>query len=556
MEPSEDFHDAAEALDGDEREEEGEEEKGEWPSPSWDEAKHIQITTQMAATVQHEEEQAQEDHASAVAIQQELSALLGNAVLHDNAQGLLVRVASQVKVIRGSRIDAQSLPDYKVTLQRVDENGLFHFRAELQRGQSGGKGQGGKGDRRGGGKADGRGSGKGKGTGGKGGGRGGGKGTGGKGKGNGSSYGIVAWCRIDGSWCMLLQLSYSVTKHDIKVDPLRGQKESGESAEATACREVSEESAELLHFEPAQLDCAPCIKDLFHVRVRFESDAERRRFLAAYDTNRWQIVKGALGARRAQEADQPAEPVALVWLDPTLVNEDLLPLRDGNCSASILQRSRVEMGEMLHGKRRAQLRDYPQDWPGMAQALAKQHRDLLERGQIDVPLLSSTCCLHLEFSLNAPAPACTVPEALLRRIDEVLSRSARLGGLAGKGARLGSCAVKIDELPIDELHAAVKQICDPLHPSTDLVVDVARQVLSVIANARTKAVSSADEASSSSTPRMHTCMHVWTHVSMYAYMYTSVEFQAAVRRRRGRGQGRRQGSPTKGRGQVGSSSLM
>ena len=300
------------------------------------------------------------------------------------------------------------------------------------------------------------------------------------------SYGIVAWYEIDGGRHMLQQLSYSTKKHGIKIDPLRGKWKPGESPWSTACRVAREESAELLRFDPS-LDGLPCCDGLFHVRVRFEDDAERRRFLATYDANRQRIVQGVLGAKRAQEADQPAKPVALVWLNPDLVDrrELVLPLQHGDCSPAILQRSRVEMGEMLHEKRRVQLTEYPQDWPGMAQALAKQHRDFLLLGQIDLPLLSSTCRLHLEFGMDVPAPACTVPEALLRRIDEVLSCSARL---------LGSCVVKIDELPIDELHAAVKQICDPFHQGTDLVAartcpsiaiqhdhgTTARQVLSVL----------------------------------------------------------------------------
>ena len=325
------------------------------------------------------------------------------------------------------------------------------------------------------------------------------------------SYGIVAWCLIDDAWCMLMQLSYSTGKHDMKVDPLRGRWKHGESPWATACREVKEESADLLQFADPSLDAVLC-RDRFHVRVRFESDDERRQFLEAYDENRRLIVQGALGADRAREANRPAEPVALVWLDPKRVTRLQLPLRRGDCSAAIL--SRADMAAMLHEQRRAQLKVYPEDWlgegkkPGMAQTLAKQILGLLKNGQIDLPLLSSTCRLQLEFGMDAAAAGCTVPEALLGLIDEVLARSTRL---------LGSCALNIDDVPIQELHAAAMQICQSFHLSIDVgspVIDAARRVLSFLgekAAARAACtivtepdvaptLSPDDKASSSSTP--------------------------------------------------------
>jgi rRNA processing protein Krr1/Pno1 len=303
------------------------------------------------------------------------------------------------------------------------------------------------------------------------------------------SYGIVLWRLIDGAWCMLLQLSYSTGKHDIKIDPLRGNWKPGESRWSTACREVSEETAELLRIDPMLLAStgAQCVEGLFHVRACFENDAEQYRLLEAYDSNRQSIMGGLLGAERALLADRPAEPLALVWLDPSCVTQDHhLPLRDGLCSPSILKRSQAEMAALLHRQRRAQLREYPQDWQGMAKMLAKQARDLLDQGQIDLRLLSSTCRLQLEFSMNVPVPASTVPEALLHRIDTVLSRSTRL---------LGSGAVKITELPLDDLHATMLALCGPLRTSADLVAEAARHVLCEC----TKMLSPEDAASSCST---------------------------------------------------------
>jgi hypothetical protein len=260
---------------------------------------------------------------------------------------------------------------------------------------------------------------------------------------------------------------------------------------------MKDESAELLHFDPALLAAigAPCIDGLFHIRGRFENDEQQHRFLQAFDTNKQRILEGHLGADRKLQAELPAHPVALVWLDRTSVTRDSqLPLRQGLCTPNILQRSSAGMAALLHRQRRAQLEQYRQDWHGeddkigMEERMSNQIRGLLEQGQIDLRLLSSMCRLQMEFGMGMMAPKCTLgtTSPLLNRIDALLSRSTQV---------LGSGTVRINELPVDDLQRALLTLCEPLHSSTALSADVTRQVLSYCTNK----LSAEDVASLSST---------------------------------------------------------
>ena len=56
------------------------------------------------------------------------------------------------------------------------------------------------------------------------------------------SYGVVPWAYVNDDWYFLTQAGYSHETYDFKVDPLRGQKEPGETSWQTAVRECNEES--------------------------------------------------------------------------------------------------------------------------------------------------------------------------------------------------------------------------------------------------------------------------------------------------------------------------
>jgi NADH pyrophosphatase NudC (nudix superfamily) len=53
---------------------------------------------------------------------------------------------------------------------------------------------------------------------------------------------VVPWANVNGDWYFLMQAGYSSKMYDFKVDPLRGQKEPGETCWQTAVRECNEES--------------------------------------------------------------------------------------------------------------------------------------------------------------------------------------------------------------------------------------------------------------------------------------------------------------------------
>ena len=57
-----------------------------------------------------------------------------------------------------------------------------------------------------------------------------------------ASHGIMPWIFVDQNWYFLAQAGYSAAKHDLKVDPLRGQPKEDETPVATAIRECKEES--------------------------------------------------------------------------------------------------------------------------------------------------------------------------------------------------------------------------------------------------------------------------------------------------------------------------
>jgi hypothetical protein len=58
-----------------------------------------------------------------------------------------------------------------------------------------------------------------------------------------ASYGIVPWMNVNGEWYFLVQMGYSSSLYNLKVDPLRGHPEPNESSLwQTAVRECMEES--------------------------------------------------------------------------------------------------------------------------------------------------------------------------------------------------------------------------------------------------------------------------------------------------------------------------
>ncbi len=55
----------------------------------------------------------------------------------------------------------------------------------------------------------------------------------------------MLWAKINGAWYFLVQAGYSSARYDLKIDPLRGQREEGETPWKTAVRECFEESGVL-----------------------------------------------------------------------------------------------------------------------------------------------------------------------------------------------------------------------------------------------------------------------------------------------------------------------
>lgn len=88
------------------------------------------------------------------------------------------------------------------------------------------------------------------------------------------SRGVMPFFRdFDGRWRVILQKSISVVKHDLKLDPLRGEQKPIDSGDdrKTACRKLIGESFRLFHMEPECLDNAPCIEGIYLVIFRFGS---------------------------------------------------------------------------------------------------------------------------------------------------------------------------------------------------------------------------------------------------------------------------------------------
>lgn len=90
------------------------------------------------------------------------------------------------------------------------------------------------------------------------------------------SYGVVLWVagseaaqqgRPSPDWWFVLQESISRGVGDLKLDPLRGKLEDGESPAQAAARETFEESMACLDLEPASLGDIFDRQKLFHVRA-------------------------------------------------------------------------------------------------------------------------------------------------------------------------------------------------------------------------------------------------------------------------------------------------
>lgn len=122
-------------------------------------------------------------------------------------------------------------------------------------------------------------------------------------------YGVVFWTQAnDNRWYFLVQLSYSATMHDYKLDPLRGQSNPGETPYQTARRKMYEESHYSLLLpeqlpeevvQKAQLNG----KQLFHFRVR----------AAEANPHVWGDLQNLNRDNRATLNQDELNTLALVW---------------------------------------------------------------------------------------------------------------------------------------------------------------------------------------------------------------------------------------------------
>lgn len=80
------------------------------------------------------------------------------------------------------------------------------------------------------------------------------------------SFGVLPFVEVAGKWYCLMQISFSSTKLDFKVDPIRGRQEGQEEPFSTAAREVYEETKGVLAFGEA-LKGLPTEDGFFCVRI-------------------------------------------------------------------------------------------------------------------------------------------------------------------------------------------------------------------------------------------------------------------------------------------------
>ena len=133
---------------------------------------------------------------------------------------------------------------------------------------------------------------------------------------NRRSFGIVPCQTINEKRFILLQISYSSTLHNFKIDPFRGERdEDGERPIEIAIRETKEESAHLLRFIEEDLRDLNPLRDRYFVHTQFGDGTltTAQQMPLEYDHNRPRIIG---------DAAEVIETDGLYWLDIDTVNPE------------------------------------------------------------------------------------------------------------------------------------------------------------------------------------------------------------------------------------------